>query len=148
MKNNYEAALEPLTELDVSAYGYELIREIVLPDILDSEHSSMMYWAGKRLARKFPLQSWEEIPAFFEKAGWGTLTNAGSKKQELEFELEGPLVSSRLKHQKEPCFQLEAGFIAEQIQLMNDQIAESYEQVKKRADKVVLTVKWDMKDPV
>ncbi len=88
MKNNYEAALEPLTELDVSAYGYELIREIVLPDILGPEHSSMMYWAGKRLARKFPLQSWEEIPAFFEKAGWGTLTNAGSKKQELEFELE------------------------------------------------------------
>lgn len=81
MKNNYEAALEPLAELDVSAYGYELIREIVLPDILGPEHSSMMYWAGKRLARKFPLQSWEEIPAFFEKAGWGTLTNAGSKNK-------------------------------------------------------------------
>ena len=67
MKNNYEAALEPLTELDVSAYGYELIREIMLPDILGPEHSSMMYWAGKRLARKFPLQSWEEIPAFLKK---------------------------------------------------------------------------------
>jgi hypothetical protein len=30
---------------------------------------------------------------------------------------------------------------------MNEQIAESYEQVKKRAGKVVLTVKWDLKDP-
>ena len=69
-------------------------------------------------------------PRLFEKAGWGTLTNAGSKTR-IEFELEGPLVSNRLKHQKEPCFQLEAGFIAEQIQLMNDQIAESYEQVKR-----------------
>ncbi|MER3092755.1 DUF2507 domain-containing protein, partial [Salmonella enterica] len=77
------------------------------------------------LARKFPLESWEEFPAFFEEAGWGTLTNVRAKKQELEFELEGQVISNRLKYQKEPCFQLEAGFIAEQIQLMNDQIAES-----------------------
>lgn len=89
----------------------------------------------ENLARKFPLESWEDIPAFFHDAGWGTLTMVHSKKQELEFELEGPLVSNRLKFQKEPCFQLEAGFIAEQIQLMNEHIAESYEQVKKEPEK-------------
>ncbi|XRJ09591.1 YslB family protein [Bacillus subtilis] len=148
MKSKFEASIDNLKEIEMNAYAYELIREIVLPDMLGQDYSSMMYWAGKHLARKFPLESWEEFPAFFEEAGWGTLTNVSAKKQELEFELERPIISNRLKHQKEPCFQLEAGFIAEQIQLMNDQIAESYEQVKKRADKVVLTVKWDMKDPV
>ncbi|WMW46232.1 YslB family protein [Bacillus paralicheniformis] len=146
--NKYEANLAQLKELEVSAYGYELIREVLLPDMLGQDYADMMYWAGKKLARKFPLESREDLPAFFLDAGWGTLTIAHSKKQELEFELEGPLVSNRLKYQKEPSFQLEAGFIAEQIQLMNEQIAESYEQVKKRAGKVVLTVKWDMKDPV
>ncbi|MDA7027142.1 YslB family protein [Bacillus sp. CLL-7-23] len=145
--NKYEENLGKLKELEVSAYAYELIREIVLPDMLGQDHTDMMYWAGKHLARKFPLESWNDIPAFFHDAGWGTLTMVYSKKQELEFELEGPLVSNRLKFQKEPCFQLEAGFIAEQIQLMNEHIAESYEQVKKRAEKVVLTVKWDLQDP-
>ncbi|ATH95467.1 YslB family protein [Bacillus glycinifermentans] len=145
--NKYEANLAQLKELEVSAYAYELIREVVLPDMLGQDYADMMYWAGKNLARKFPLESWENIPAFFHDAGWGTLTMVHSKKQELEFELEGPLVSNRLKFQKEPCFQLEAGFIAEQIQQMNEHIAESYEQVKKRAGKVALTVKWDLKDP-
>ncbi|KAA6448690.1 YslB family protein [Bacillus swezeyi] len=145
--NKYETNLAQLKELEVSAYGYELIREVLLPDMLGQDYADMMYWAGKNLARKFPLDAWEDIPPFFHDAGWGTLTIVHSKKQELEFELEGPLVSNRLKYQKEPCFQLEAGFVAEQIQLMNEHIAESYEQVKKRAGKVVLTVKWDLKDP-
>lgn len=133
--NKYEANLAQLKELEVSAYAYELIREVVLPDMLGQDYADMMYWAGKNLARKFPLESWEDIPAFFHDAGWGTLTMVHSKKQELEFELEGPLVSNRLKFQKEPCFQLEAGFIAEQIQQMNEHIAESYEQVKKEPKK-------------
>lgn len=136
MKSKFEASIDNLKEIEMNAYAYELIREIVLPDMLGQDYSSMMYWAGKHLARKFPLESWEEFPAFFEEAGWGTLTNVSAKKQELEFELEGPIISNRLKHQKEPCFQLEAGFIAEQIQLMNDQIAESYEQVKRER------IKW------
>lgn len=136
MKSKYEASIHNLKEIEMNAYAYELIREIVLPDMLGQDYSSMMYWAGKHLARKFPLESWEEFPAFFEEAGWGTLTNVSAKKQELEFELEGQIISNRLKYQKEPCFQLEAGFIAEQIQLMNDQIAESYEQVKREP------IKW------
>ena len=63
MKNNYEAALEPLTELDVSAYGYELIREIVLPDILP-EHSSMMYWAENASPANFLFNRGKKSPPF------------------------------------------------------------------------------------
>ncbi|PCK20574.1 hypothetical protein CEY02_12660 [Bacillus pumilus] len=145
--NKFESNLEQLKEIDVNGFAYELIREVLLPDILGQDHSSMMYFAGKLLARKFPQESWEKIPEFFHDAGWGTLTMVHSKKQEIEFELEGSLVSNRLTYQKEPCFQMEAGFIAEQIQLLNEHVAESYEQVKKRADKVILTVKWDLRDP-
>jgi hypothetical protein len=64
----------------------------------------------------------------------------------MEFELSGELISIRFKKSNEFTFQIEAGFIAEQLQTMNNQITETYEQVKKRANKVVFTVKWDHKD--
>ncbi|WP_429667981.1 YslB family protein [Bacillus gobiensis] len=134
--------------MEVSAFAYELIKEVLIPDLLGSEYPSMMYWAGKNIARKFPLDSWNDIPAFFQEAGWGNLVLVEAKKNRIEFTLDGPLVSNRLKHQKEPNFQMEAGFIAEQIQMLNNNIAESYEQIKKRTDKVELTVKWDLKDRV
>lgn len=146
--SNYETKIEKLKEMEVSAFAYELIKEVVIPDLLGSEYSSMMYWAGKNIARKFPLDSWNDIPAFFQEAGWGNLALVEAKKNKIEFTLDGPLVSNRLKHQKNPSFQMEAGFIAEQIQMLNNNIAESYELIKKRADKVELTVKWDLKDRV
>lgn len=98
--NKFESNLEQLKEIEVNGFAYELIREVLLPDILGQDHSSMMYFAGKLLARKFPQESWEKIPEFFHDAGWGTLTMVHSKKQEIEFELEGPLVSNRLTYQK------------------------------------------------
>ncbi|MBP1083280.1 putative hydrocarbon binding protein [Bacillus capparidis] len=146
--SNYETKIEKFKEMEVSAFAYELIKEVLIPDLLGSEYPSMMYWAGKNIARKFPLDSWNDIPAFFQEAGWGNLVLVEAKKNRIEFTLDGPLVSNRLKHQKEPNFQLEAGFIAEQIQMLNNNIAESYEQIKKRTDKVELTVKWDLKDRV
>ncbi|ALC81949.1 hypothetical protein AM592_10295 [Bacillus gobiensis] len=148
MLSNYETKIEKFKEMEVSAFAYELIKEVLIPDLLGSEYPSMMYWAGKNIARKFPLDSWNDIPAFFQEAGWGNLVLVEAKKNRIEFTLDGPLVSNRLKHQKEPNFQLEAGFIAEQIQMLNNNIAESYEQIKKRTDKVELTVKWDLKDRV
>lgn len=146
--SNYETKIEKFKEMEVSAFAYELIKEVLIPDLLGSEYPSMMYWAGKNIARKFPLDSWNDIPAFFQEAGWGNLALVEAKKNRIEFTLDGPLVSNRLKHQKEPNFQMEAGFIAEQIQMLNNNIAESYEQIKKRTDKVELTVKWDLKDRV
>lgn len=104
MKSKFEASIDNLKEIEMNAYAYELIREIVLPDMLGQDYSSMMYWAGKHLARKFPLESWEEFPAFFEEAGWGTLTNVSAKKQELEFELEGRSFPTGLNIRKNLAF--------------------------------------------
>jgi predicted hydrocarbon binding protein len=106
----------------------------------------MLYWAGKSLARKYPAESIEELIAFFSLAGFGTLSLVHKKKDEMEFQLDGELIKTRFKTMKEPSFQLEAGFLAQQVQRMNKQITETYEQVKKRADKVHFTVKWDYKD--
>lgn len=135
-----------LRDMQVPAFAYELLREVLIPDILGSESASMMYWAGKSLARKYPADSIDELIAFFSLAGFGNLSLVHKKKDEMEFQLQSELIQARFKTMKEPSFQLEAGFIAQQVQRMNKQITETYEHVKKRADKVHFTVKWDYKD--
>ncbi|MGG0720577.1 YslB family protein [Robertmurraya massiliosenegalensis] len=136
---------EPIT---VPAFGYELIREILLPSLLGKETSAILYWAGKDLARKFPLQSIDEIIEFFDKSGWGSLTIKDETKNELQMELTSPLISERLQKKDISTFQLEAGFLAHQIETLKDVIAEAYEHPKRRAKKVIFTVKWDSKDSI
>lgn len=138
--------MDDLENIQLPAFGLELLREVLIPDILGQDYPQMLYWAGKGLARKYPVSSIEELAKFFEVAGWGHLTLLHNKKNEMEFELSGELISIRFTKANEFTFQLEAGFIAEQLQMMNKYITETYEQVKKRANKVVFTVKWDNKD--
>jgi predicted hydrocarbon binding protein len=135
-----------LENIYISGFGYELIREVLLPDLLGKDTASILYWAGKNLARKYPLETVEDIITFFDKAGWGTLTVASERKDELEFELTSPLIEARLFSKEECTFQLEAGFLAQQIEQQKKLVTETYEQQKKRAKKIIFTVKWDRKD--
>jgi len=138
--------IEPDT---IPAFGYELLREVVLPSILGKETSSILYWAGKDLARKFPLQNLDEVIDFFAKAGWGSLTIKDESKNEIQAELSSSVISERLsKKDSTTTFQLEAGFLAQQIENQRNVVAECYEHPKKRARKIDFTVKWDKKDPV
>lgn len=134
--------------LTVPAFGYELIREDVLQDLLGKDAAALLYWAGKRLARKYPLTSTDEIITFFKQAGWGYLSIKKETNSKIDFELTSELLNKRLQSDPPPHFQLEAGFLAEQMQLQKQCIAETFEHPKKRAAKVTFTVKWDPKDPV
>lgn len=146
-KNTAEELKQEIETVTVPAFGYELIREILLPQILGSESAEILYWAGKQLARKFPLQSFAEIMDFFEKAGWGQLKILREKKDELELELSSSLITQRLQSKGAYHFQLEAGFIAQQIEEQKEVVSEAFEHPKKRGGKVHFTVKWDKKDP-
>jgi predicted hydrocarbon binding protein len=130
----------------VPAFGYELLREVLLPEILGRETASILYWAGKGLARKYPLQSIEDMITFFHQSGWGTLQLKSEKKDELEFELSSPLIADRFKVHPDCHFQLEAGFLAQQIEQQKQVITEAYEHPKKRLSIVSFTVRWDRKD--
>lgn len=140
-----KSVLEPiqLNDLNVPAFGYELIREELLSDLLGNDAPNILYWAGKRLARKYPLFSIDEIREFFFDAGWGRLELLEEKKDELSFTLSSELIQHRLHTITNAAFQLEAGFIAEQIQNQKKVYAESYEHPKKKDDMVIFTVKWD-----
>ncbi|WP_042355149.1 YslB family protein [Bacillus rubiinfantis] len=127
-------------------FGYELIREILLPEILGQDTPEILYWAGKQLARKFPLEDFDKIVDFFDKASWGQLTLKKETKNELEFELKSPLIVSRVKKKAEHFFQLEAGFLAQQIQAQKQVMTETFEHPIKKANTVTFTVKWDHND--
>lgn len=136
---------EPLT---VPAYGYELLREILIPDLLGRDTPDLLYWAGKRIARMFPLEKIEDARSFFEKAGWGTLEIVKQTKNEIDYTITSPLIEKRLKEKGKCSFQLEAGYLAQQHEQTKKVIAEAFEDPKRRNKKITITVRWDSKDPV
>ncbi|WP_027409519.1 YslB family protein [Anoxybacteroides tepidamans] len=145
---SFQEQYETLQHIDIPAFGYGLIREILIPDLLGKETASILYWAGKQLARRYPLETLGDVILFFEKAGWGPLVVTKETSEELELELTGPIIAARMDINDDCSFQLEAGFLAQQIELQKRCVAEAYEQQKKRAKKVIFTVKWDRKDTV
>lgn len=147
MKSSAELEINNLdTDLTVPAFGYELIRDILLPEILGKETPDILYWAGKHLARKFPLMSINEVISFFEEAGWGTLYITKEEKKGMELELTSPFISRQFEVKTESCFKLEAGFLAEQIQSQKKLRTEASEEIIKRHKKIKFIVQWDLKD--
>lgn len=124
------------------AFGYHLIRNVLLQQLLGEEYEPILYWSGKSLAREYPLNTVDELVDFFKKTGWGSLSLTKEGRQAWIFQLEEisyPFI-------KENSFRLEAGFLAEQVQRQKGFIAEAIETKKK--DKVVFEVKWDRSDQV
>ena len=135
-------------DINVPIFGYELIRDILIPDILGKDTPDILYWAGKSLARKFPLVTTEEMIAFFMEAGWGRLELIVMNKKEMKFELSGPIIARRIDMKSEDSFKLEAGFLAEQIQNQKKVITETIEEVHNKQKKVTFLLRWDQKDTV
>ncbi|WP_249365508.1 YslB family protein [Cytobacillus citreus] len=130
----------------IPVFGYELIREVLLYEILGNDAPDILYWAGKRLARHYPMESISQMIEFFQQAAWGNLTIIKESKDEMEFMLFSSLISDRLQKNDQCTFQLEAGFIAQQLEIQKEVICEAYEQPHKKRGKVHFTVKWDKKD--
>ncbi|WP_456278073.1 YslB family protein [Bacillus sp. AK128] len=140
--------LSQFEHLNTSGLAYEIIRDILIPDLLGPEMPSILYWSGKNIARKYPLTSIEEIIQFFTDAGWGSLTILEEKTSEIQFELTGEFITARNQTRKVTSYQLEAGFIAQQIEHIQQLVTEAFEEQKKRNNKVLFTVRWDKKDPL
>lgn len=132
-----------LTQLAIPAFGYELVRETLLKDILGKDYKSIMYWGGKNLARKHPLGTIQEIIDFFESSGLGTLVIAKESKNEMVFELTSDLITNRFARDCDYSYQLEAGFLAVQLQNIMGQEAETMEQQKKKINTIIFTVQWE-----
>ena len=128
--------------------GSSIFRDALLPDLVGTDNT-ILYWAGKRLARNFPLAKDEDLPVFFEKANWGYLKRVKSKMNRQVFELSGPIVEIRKKINSKCEFLLEAGFIAETIQNQSGFTSEAVIDTEtSRGNSVFITVQVDQRDPV
>ncbi|PSL35188.1 uncharacterized protein DUF2507 [Planomicrobium soli] len=122
-------------------FGYELIRDHLISEILGSHETEILYWAGKSLARKFPLFSVDEAPDFFAQANFGELTLEKKAKDETIF----TLIPSKIENR---CFKLEAGFLAQQHQKIGGYLTEAYEEVFQKKNLVRITLKTDLRERV
>lgn len=143
-----EQKKEEVHQPSVPIFGYEMLRDILIPEILGKHTPDILYWGGKQLSRKFPLQSLEELISFFAEAGWGTLTLLEQKKNEMTFEISGPVLERRIALKSDVTFKLETGFLAEQVQLQKKCVAEAADELHKRSHSVKVIVRWDEKDKV
>lgn len=131
----------------VPAFSYQLLRDVLIPEILGKDHEMIQYWAGKSLARKYPLETIEKVIDFFRQAGWGSLLVETEGKTSIVFSLTSEMISERMNHDKNISFSLESGFLAQQIQLMRNRYSDAQSSIK-RGRKVSITVHWDPKDVV
>ncbi|WP_064092546.1 YslB family protein [Rossellomorea aquimaris] len=143
-----EQKKEEIHQESVPIFGYELLRDMLIPDILGKHSPDILYWGGKQLSRRFPLQTTEELISFFNEAGWGTLNVIEQKKNEMTFEMNGPLVERRLSLKSDVTFKLEAGFLAEQIQFQKKCVTEATDEIHKRSKSVRILTRWDDKDRI
>lgn len=129
----------------IPAFGYEIIRDQILSSVLGKHEKEILYWAGKEVARKYPLFSLDELTAFFAQAGWGDIQLEKESKESYTYILTG---DQELLKYDERCFRLEAGFLAQQVQKLNGFLTECHEEVNPKKERVIFTIKWDMKEQV
>lgn len=143
-KNEQKVDLEKFNET-TSLFGYELIRDVLIPNLLGAETHEILYWAGKELARQYPLANRQDIVRFFDKAGFGLIELNKEQHNKQVYTLSGKVVQARLEH-AQPSFNLEAGFLAEQIQTLDSLYTEALTEVNMKTKVVTFTVQSDTKD--
>lgn len=113
MKNLYETVMGDAA--GASCLPQFILRDALLPELLGDDQGAIGYWAGKSLARKFPVGNPSDAAIFFAQAGFGTLTLEKQTAQMTRWQLAGKPVQLRLKMGAEADFTLEAGFLAEMM---------------------------------
>ena len=84
---------------------------------------------------------------YFEQAEWGTLKRTKAKHDNQYFELSGEPVALRMQLNPKADFLLEAGFLAETIQLQLGFVTEAIIE-KQTSNTVTFLIQVDSKDPI
>ncbi|USS86796.1 YslB family protein [Fructilactobacillus cliffordii] len=138
--NKYQDLVPDLTD-----WNNFILRDELLPDLLNDDLSDILYWAGKNLAIKFPVTN-SDLPAFFAANHWGTLNKQKESSQKVVWQLTGQPINNRLKMNKNCEFMLETGFLA-QTQEQNSGSLSEAEYKKKLTGGIEITVVTDPNQP-
>ena len=120
----------------------QLYRDFLLPTILGKDNEAILYWAGKRIARKYDLLSFEDVVSFFATTEFGSLEQTKTHRNEEIFKLKGQNVTDRINSGSQE-FSLEAGIIAEAIEKETGRTTECEIKVDERKKEVKLIAKFD-----
>ncbi|GLB46691.1 hypothetical protein WR164_06700 [Philodulcilactobacillus myokoensis] len=127
----------------------EFLRDDLLTELLGDDIHDILYWSGKRLARKHPTNNVDSLISFFNQTNLGTLKLKHQGKDRFEWTLSGSIVEERIKIQKDPDFMFETGFLAQSIEQQLGVVAEGAMNPKKIKKNVVpILVQIDPKNKV
>lgn len=108
---------ETQNDLTEKYFAVSVLRDFVLPDLLDKDTPELLYWAGKDLSRRLAIQDMNDLPSVFKNAGFGELAIVNQSKTSYKYKLSGPEVIQRFNlNNDDPEFSLESGFISETVQ--------------------------------
>lgn len=125
----------PITLLDDfhhTSTGHDILRYLVLPDLLGQNSDTLLYFSGRKLARKIEINDINDIYYFFQKISWGNLELVKEKKNELSLLLMSDEIAQRLNSSLTTEFNLEAGFLAETIQVVTGRPCECEISINER----------------
>lgn len=120
----------------------QLYRDFLLPTILGEDNEAILYWGGKKIARKYDLSSFEDVVSFFAITEFGKLVQLKQRRSETIFELSGQSVTDRLNSDSHE-FSLEAGILAEAVQKETGRATECEQSIDGKRKSVQITAKFD-----
>lgn len=117
----------------IPLFGYHILRDHILTEITGEHQSSILYWAGKNLAAKLNISTYEECIDLFSEMGWGNLSLSQNRQNQKVFYLESPFFSTRQMEKNPSTFALECGFLAETVAKLEGQITQGeFSSAKKK----------------
>ena len=130
------------TQIDEHIYFInQLYRDFLFPEILDRDNTTILYWAGKRIARHYDVASFEDLTDFFDHAEFGKLEKIKEKRTSIKYLLSGLTVEDRLNSDSKE-FSLEAGMIAEALQKEIGRATECEVHINEKAKNVELIARF------
>lgn len=129
-----------LEDLQTTGSGFDVLRYIGLPELFGGETATLLYFMGRKLARHFTFNELDDIYNAFERLGWGKLELVKEKRKELVFSLMDDAIVRRLKTNLPIDFRLEAGFLAEAVNMAFDKSAECMDEINFKIHTVQLSV--------
>lgn len=92
--------------------GYHFLRETLTHSLLGDSESPILYWLGKELGRKIPIQSANGIILPFMRLGLGQLDVIETSEQSTTYQLSHTIFSYQSPERLSRTLSLESGIIA------------------------------------
>ena len=123
-----------------SYFAITLLRDKLLPNLLEEDNELILYWAGKELAENFSLSDFTSLTSFFYAANFGYLKLIKTSKKSAIVHLDGDVIAERTEVVNSPSFALESGFLARAYEIIHPEVGAESEYTMLSHKKVAFTI--------